>query len=441
MSRTTAVVIGGSMAGLLAARVLSSRFARVVIVERGDLPAGPEVRRPAPQAAHAHVLLAGGLQVMAGLFPDLIDGLRAEGAVDFDVGDAAEWHHFGVCKRRKPLGIGALSMTRPVLEAQVRRRVLALANVQALAGHKATALHCQDGRVAGLQVSAEGGERRLDADLVVDASGRGAVTPQLLAPLGLPAIPESQIKIGVGYATRQYQRTVEPRWEGFLITPTPPETRGGILLKVEGGRWLCTLVGCLGDHPPDDEAGFLSYARGLPSSGLHDMIAASRPLGPILLHKFPSSLRRHCERVTLPAGLVVMGDALASFNPIYGQGMTVAALEAALLGDQLDGARDDLAGFTRRFQRRAARIVDVAWAQATGEDLRYPQVQGARPLALRLVNRYVARVHRASGSDDAAVAAFHRVLHVLAPPTVLFAPRVLLAALRKGAPHKQKTLA
>jgi flavin-dependent dehydrogenase len=426
----TAVVIGGSVAGLLVARVLSRHFARVVVVERGVRPHGPQVRRSVPQGEHLHAMLAGGLQAMERLFPDLREGLRAAGACFADIGDGAEWHHFGVRKRTVRLGIDAALMTRPLLEWEIARRVAALPSVEIAHEQRATRLLLEGGRVRALVMTdAAGAVREIPADLVVDASGRGAAGPGLLAEAGRGVVPEVSTNVRVGYATRMYRRSPRP-WHAFLYTPTPPrETRGAVVFAVEGDRWQLSVAGCVGDYPPTDEHGFRAFAASLPRPEVHEIVASGEPLGPIVPYRFPSSLRRRYERMALPEGFIAVGDALCSFNPIYGQGMTVAALEALALDDELARGRGSL---TRRFQRRAAKIVDLAWNAAIGEDLRYPQVEGPRPWPLRLINRYTARVLRAAGVDDRVATAFYRTLHCLAPPTALLAPGVVLRALRKG---------
>ncbi len=425
------------MAGLLSARVLSERFARVILVERGDLPDGPVPRRAVPQGAHVHGVLAGGLEAMRGLYPELAGALRRDGACFGDLGTTLDWHHFGVRKRQVQVGVEGVLVSRPCLESHVRRLTRALPGVEVRTGCKAIALVAEErgNRVRGLRVAtSEARIEEIEAALVVDASGRGAAAPGLLRPLGVPPAPESQIKMGMGYATRAYRRARGNDFKGAMVTPLPPrETRGAVLFAVEGERWLCTLSGYVGDHPPADEAGYLAFARSLPMPQIYETISQSTPLGDIAVYKFPSSLRRHYERLRLPEGFVVVGDALCSFNPVYGQGMTVAALEALALRDELARTGSGMDGLSRRFQRRAAKIVDVPWSLAAGEDLRYPQVEGPRLPSQRLINRYTARVHRATAVDEVVMTAFLKVMHFLAPPASLFAPRILWRAWRAGA--------
>lgn len=419
--RGHAIVIGASMAGLLAARILADRFGHVTIIERDVLPDGPVPRKAVPQGAHAHGLLARGLAVMTRLFPDLLSDLVAAGVphVDFS---AIGFHQFGVWKRRRRTGIDGVMLTRPFLEWHVRRRVAARRDVTVLAGHRVTSLGTtgHDRRVAGVTAQGPGAEAvALEADFVLDASGRGSRTPAMLQALGLGGPEESTIGVDLAYATRLYRRQGFPgSWKGLLVMPRPPrQRRMGVLLAVEDDRWICTLGGWHGDHPPADERAYLDFARSLPVPELHDVIAASEPLSPIGVYKFPASRRRHYERIALPSGFVVMGDALCSFNPVYGQGMTVSALQADILEAWLHEAP---AASTEVLQRRLAAVVESPWLLAAGEDLRWPATRGPRSLGTTLVNAYIGRLHRAAALDDDVVLAFYRVMHMLEEPATLF---------------------
>jgi 2-polyprenyl-6-methoxyphenol hydroxylase-like FAD-dependent oxidoreductase len=224
----------------------------------------------------------------------------------------------------------------------------------------------------------------------------------------------------------------------LYIIGTPPESRSiGGLFPIEGGRWLVTLAGLLRDYPPDDEAGFLEFARRLPSDELYRVIRDAEPLSDISSHRFPAHLRRRYERLArMPEGLVVMGDALCSFNPIYGQGMTTGALAALALGRCLRAQRRArgpgvIDGLTPMFQAEVADVIDTPWRLATGEDLRFPEVEGERSRALGLMNWYVAQVHALCGYDPEVMARFYRVQHMLTGPRALLHPRIALAVLRR----------
>ncbi len=315
--RHHAVVIGASMAGLLAARALSDHFEQVTIIERDLLIRDAEPRKGVPQGRHVHVLLARGAVVMGKYFPDL----------------------------------------------------------------------------------------------VVEAGGRGSRAPQWLDSLGYGNVQETSVKIDVGYATRIYRCPAQlpAGWKALLIYGRPPgDKRGGIVFPIQDGYWMVTLQGSLRDYPPDDEAGFLEFARSLAQPDLYEAIKDAEPVTPIAMYKYSADRWRHYERMKrLPEGFIIMGDAVCSFNPVYGQGMSVAAIEAQTLDECLREEKfagsNSVAGFTQRFQRAIARDIKTPWLLSTGEDLRYPGAEGNRSLSIRL----------------------------LKPLSTLFRPRIILAVLRR----------
>jgi 2-polyprenyl-6-methoxyphenol hydroxylase-like FAD-dependent oxidoreductase len=432
-----AIVLGGSMAALLAARVLSEQFARVTLVERDLYPVEAEPRKGVPQGRQLHALLAKGLQVLHGFFPDLKDALRAGGAIIGDPGTDLRWHHFGGYKIATPTDMEGVYVSRPFLEGEVRRRVLALPNVTALQNYDVEGLVASGDRTAvtGATVRnrAEDRVEQLAADLVVDATGRGSQAPKWLAALGYAAPDEAQVKVDVGYTTRTYRRDPADRVGCIAAEEAPAGKRFGMAFPAEGDRWIVLQGGLLGDHAPHDEQGFLDFARTLPTLDVYNVIKDAEPLTDFAIHKFPHSRRRYYERLKrVPANFVAVGDAVCSFNPIFGQGMTVAAVEAQQLGTWL---RTDRARDPRRFFKQIAGVVDVPWTLAVGEDFRYPQVTGPKSPGTDLLNAYSARLHRAATHDPVVLTAFLKVAHLLAPPTSLFHPRVVARVLfgrRKG---------
>jgi 2-polyprenyl-6-methoxyphenol hydroxylase-like FAD-dependent oxidoreductase len=439
-----AVVIGGSIAGLLAARALVDHFDRVTIVERDTFPEEPAFRKGVPQGRHVHGLLSGGTERLEQAFPGLRDELIAAGAAYFVVPADALWLGPAGWLRRFPEGLNVLSATRYLIEWAVRRRVAALGRVRFVEEHDAVGLLASpDGAtVRGVRLRARGvaeGIPELTADLVVDASGRDSPTPRWLEELGRTPPRETRIDAFLGYASRLY--APPPDWAGdwraINISPKAPDhTRGGVIVPVEGGRWLVTLLGYSRDYPPTDEEGFLAFARSLRTPVMAEALERARPLGPIYGYQRTENRLRHYEELAdMPERFVVLGDAACCFNPVYGQGMTVAAIAGAVLGACLDHQRrhagDDLTGFGRRFQRALARANGPAWLTATGEDLRFPATEGARPgVVTRIMHRYLDRIIAIAGEDPAANLAFMRVVHMLAPPSTLFQPGVIVSALR-----------
>ena len=434
MSQTRAVVIGGSIAGLAAAGALSRHFGRVTLVERDEYPEQPETRKGTPQARHVHVLLKGGEAALEGIFPGFFDELVARGAQRVDTSGDARWHYFGGWKRRFKSGIEMVSQSRALLEWSLRRRVAALSNTEVVSGD-VLGLVVSEGRVRGVQLrrrGATGDPEALAADFVVDASGRGSRMPHWLESLGVGAPPESEVKVDVGYATRFYKRTSAPRdWTALLCHPRVPDTRCGVLLPVENERWMLTLVGWYGDHPPGDDAEFLEWSHTLAVPDLYEAVKDAEPASEIALHRFPSNRRRHYEQVTrMPDGLAVLGDAACSFNPVYAQGMATASLGAATL-DRLLAEEHGPAqpGFSHRFQERLARVTDSPWLLATGEDFRSPRAEGARPPWTPLLGWYTARVHELTWRDRFAARRFLEVMHLIRPPSALFHPWIAARAI------------
>lgn len=432
-----AIVIGGSIAGLLAARVLSDTFAQVTIIERDQLPEGAEPRKGTPQSRHGHGLLAGGYQIIERLLPGFGDELVANGALPCDVIGNARWYQLGGYKAKFKSGLQGILVSRPVIEMVIRRRVLALPNVRLQeAGVQELLAAADQSRVTGVRL-ADGAE--MLADFVVDASGRGSRAPAWLEALGYAKPVEERVNIHVGYATRIFRRRptdLNGDLAAFITPTAPQETRVGFMVPMEGDRWIISVGGWLGDHPPTDAAGWIEFARSLPAPDIYDVVKDAEPLSEIVVHKIPANIRRRYEGLRRsPAGFVVMGDALCAFNPVYGQGMTVAAFEAQALEELLQ-ADPNLNDLHRHFFARVAKIVDVPWSMATSEDFRYPTIEGKRPAGTALLHRYLKRVHFVARYDEVVCRTFFDVANMIKSPTALFDPKILWRVLTGG----QKTL-
>jgi 2-polyprenyl-6-methoxyphenol hydroxylase-like FAD-dependent oxidoreductase len=433
--RRHAVVIGASMAGLLAARALADAYERVTIVERDALPASGQ-RRAVPQGAHAHVLLASGRLAMEDLLPGITDELVAAGAQSCKAMSEIRFVVGGHEITREAEGGDVLLASRPLIEAHVRRRVRALPRVALRERCEVTELVASpDGpRMRGVRVrdhgNGAGGEDALDADLVVAASGRAGRVPALLEHLGLARPDEDSLRVDLRYVSRRVRPEAGSLDGDKLIAiGARPGLPRGMFLIAQEDHWILTLNGYGARHrPPVDEAGFLEFARSVAPPQVRDAVEAAEPLTEIANHGFPGSRRRRYERLEdLPDGLLTVGDALCSFNPLYGQGMSVAALEAVALRRCLERRAGDLG---RRFLRAAAKVVDPAWDMAIGGDLALPEVEGDRPLGVRLSNAYVERLLRVAERDPVVATAFGDVSDLLKPPTHVMAPRILWRVLR-----------
>lgn len=428
-----AVVIGGSVAGVLAARVLADRYEQVTVIERDTLPEAFEHRRAVPQGLHGHALLARGLEVLEGLLPGVGEEMVEDGAPTLiafnDIYAAGEGYELA----RVPVGRTGITASRPFFEGHMRRRVLALPNVELRERHEALALTATADRerVTGVEVRGDDDhEERLEADLVVAASGRSARVPAWLEDLGYRRPPESTLRIDLTYASRLYRLPPGALTDRIVLAGARPELpRGMGLFAQEGDRWLLTVTGFGDERPPTDPDGFEQFAASVVPPHALAAIREGEPLSEIVAYGFPAHRRRHYERMRrFPAGLLPIGDAICSFNPTYGQGMTVAALEAEALRDCLAGGERRL---HRRYSRVAAKVVDHAWDMATRADLALPTVKGKRTLSTRVALAYTRRLRQTAQADGEVTAAFGRVAGMLEKPTYVMRPSVLRRVLAR----------
>ena len=426
----SAVVVGAGIGGLSMAQVLSCHFDQVTVIERDRLPGRPEARRGVPQGRHVHGLLARGADALDSLFPGLSDELVAAGAPAADWGERGRFTFQGHRHTRGRLGREVISASRPFIEAHVRRRVADNPGVVIVDGCEVHGLvtTADRRRVTGVRVRDRADEDRaitLGCDLVVDCSGRRSRAPSWLQAAGYDQPPVERLQVDVQYSTRQYRLPPEAL-DGdvvSLIYPVPQVPRGGGMFKIEDDRWQVTLYGIAGESPPLDPDEHVPYAAGLVADDIHEAIAAGEPLDDPVAYRFPTSRRVCYERVArLPEGLLVAGDAVACFSPIYGQGMTVAALDAIRLRDLL---ADGTAPSPRAWFLALADIVKVPWELATAADLAFPQIDGHRSLRIRLLNAYMARYHAAAAEDAAVASQFGRVATLMDPPERLLRPRML----------------
>jgi 2-polyprenyl-6-methoxyphenol hydroxylase-like FAD-dependent oxidoreductase len=415
------------MAGLLATRVLSDYYEQVILTERDRLPNMAEQRRGVPQGRHTHGLLASGRQVLEHLFPGVSKQLTDAGAVAGSITRDSHWYCEGGCLARFESGLDGLLMSRPCLESVVRERVRRLRNVRISDDCEVSGLAAtEDGRrVIGIKAHGT----TLAADLVVDATGRGSRSPQWLEAMGYPRPAEETVEIALAYTTRLFRRRPSDLNGdvAVVIPPTPTGKRGGVMLAQEGDRWTVTLISHFGESAPSELKGFIEYARTLPAPYIYEVIHNAVPVSDPASARFPASIRRRYEKLTrFPHGYLVFGDAISSFNPIYGQGMSVAALQAMELQSVLDEGAE---GMARRFFARAAKVVDIPWSIAVGNDLRMREASGPRSAGLNFINWYMSKLHQAAHHDPVPALAFHRVANLLAPPPSVMSPRVALRVL------------
>jgi 2-polyprenyl-6-methoxyphenol hydroxylase-like FAD-dependent oxidoreductase len=436
MSRR-AVVIGAGLAGMLAAAALSTVADEVIVLERDELPDGPEHRRGLPQGRHAHLLMAGGLAAMEDLVPgvSMRKHLLAAGAHEISLSSGmVALTPEGWLRRWRHAGPQMLTCSRALLDWAVRVAVLANTGVE-IRTAQVLELTGSAHRVEGVRISTAAGETDLEADFVIDASGRGSRVVTWLAALGISDVREKTVDAGLVNATRIY-RTPEGA-ESFPLTMMQADPyqsrpgRSGMVLPIEGNRWMVSLAGTRGGQPPSDTEGFLQYIRDLPHPILGRLISGAEPLTDVHVSRSTSNHRRYLEKTRQwPERFVVLGDALAIFNPAYGQGMTVAAMGARNLGREVERHGLTAPGLARRVQRGTARSVDAAWTMAVSQDIWFPETRGGSPnIADRLLTSYTRRMIRTATSSYSTASAIWDVTSMTTGPTRLLRPSTVLATL------------
>jgi 2-polyprenyl-6-methoxyphenol hydroxylase-like FAD-dependent oxidoreductase len=420
-----AVVCGAGMAGLLAARVLSDFYQTVLVVERDKLSDTPDYRRGVPQGRQFHALWSRGAQELEELFPGIRGELVAAGATVCDDGDLSqvsirvsghELNRSG--KFKDPASVVIHLMSRPLLESQVRRRVSALGNVEILDGHDfVEPITPNPQRVTGAHiVDRDGGApQMLEADLVIDVMGRSARTPAFLDALGYGRPTAERSTASANYASLVMR--IPPgilREKMTFVVPEPKRPTGGAFSVYEHDTWILTVARLAHNEPPDDITGMIRMAAQFAPPAVLRALKRAEPLGELAVFRYPGGVWRHYEKMShFPAGLLVFGDAICSTNPIYGQGMTVAALEASVLRECLAGATDGLA---QRFFSAAAEIIGPLWASNQFNDLYLANADPAHAASKEILDFREAVLNAAE--DSAALAEkLYRSMNLVDPPT------------------------
>jgi 2-polyprenyl-6-methoxyphenol hydroxylase-like FAD-dependent oxidoreductase len=367
------------------------------------------------------------------LFPGFTDELVGIGVPIGDFGTSLSWYFNGKMMQKAETGLVCVAAGRPLLESRIRARVRALGNVTFREYTDIIGLLASpdNSRITGVRVQPHGGEEELlSADLVIDTTGRGSRTARWLQELGYPRVPEERVKMDLTYTTLDFHGPLpfDPIGEDIALLPvaTPAIRRGAIFARMPD-RYALSLTGILGDQPPTDLEGFMAYAQSLPVPEVYKAIRDAEPMGVPMSFKFPASVRRRYERLPrVPDGLLAMGDAACVFNPVYGQGMTVAAIGARMLGDHLQGGAPRPAEFFKELSK----IIDAPWDMAAGADLGFPGVQGRRTVKVRMGNLYIPRLQAAAVHDGVLTTAFLRAAGLVDPPQALMRPSIIGRVLR-----------
>lgn len=445
MSTRTAVVCGASMGGLMAAVALASSHDSVTVVERDELPDGVAQRSGVPQGRHLHMLLSAGLRVFEQLLPGLTEELCSRGAPILDTRDLSQAYldingHV-LCRTgavADPDAIRVVLASRVLLESVVRERVRALPNVMILDGHDVVAPTLSGRTVTGVQVGnrTTGRPEELAADLVVDATGRSARTPVFLAANGFGPPAEQTYRVRLSYASQLFRvpsGTVVER--AAVISPTLQRPTGAGMLTNEDDTVIFTLIGIRGYRLPTDLPAVLAGAAEHLPRHLSAALRAAEPLGELHHRQYPTSVwRRYDKLPEFPAGLLVIGDAVCSFNPVYGQGMTSAALQARVLQRVLaDAGRD---GLSRAYFRAVARQIAPIWQANRLNDFAVTPARGwAATRGQRMFTAYTDAYMAAAATDPVLTESFLRVLQGVGSGAMLAAPtrvaRVVAGARRR----------
>ena len=429
-----AVVIGGSLTGLMTARVLAEHFDAVTVLERDHIENRPMLHQSIPQGNHLHGLLLGGQQVMASLYPGFLDKLDTLGAVRCRTGtelvyylpDGKAFSVTGTVREPRDLGFDITCHSRGLLEHCVRQCTLEHTNITFASESTVQGLVYEDGRVCGVRYHQAGEDHTVAADFVVDAGGRRSQAPRWLTELGFRAPEETTIGVDIAYASTKFRVPAEydePERLLIFFGPPPDFPNGGIMEIIEHQTWHVTLVGRFGAYPPHDEAGFLAFAESLYTPKLYHLIKDAERVTDITYYRFPTSIQRHYERLTtFPNGFLVLGDAISSFNPVYGQGMSSAALQVQalqqLLTERTTGAQG-LVGLAQSFFPQAAEIIVTPWTLAANQDLAYPRMQGERPPDLEERTQYFMDVDALTAEDNEVYRLLFEVLNLAKPLSVL----------------------
>jgi 2-polyprenyl-6-methoxyphenol hydroxylase-like FAD-dependent oxidoreductase len=444
-----AIVLGASIAGLWTARALIDHFDEVLLLERDHLPEGPEFRSGAPQVRQFHTLLQSGLQQMRIWFPGLEQELIAAGAVPYDIVGDIHMRMRGRWHPRFPSGWILLSCSRLLLESAIRRRLRQNPCIRFVEGVEVVGLQTdeQKRRVTGVHIrnrrsgSAHGeGEPVYSADLVVDALGRRSQTPEWLVELGYASPRESEVDSFLGYVTRKYKRKANIPM--LLIGATAPhDPYGGLVFPEEDDTMVAMIAGFNKYYPPTDPEEFDGFVGKLGpefQEALKDAEPLSQPYG----YRGTSSRWRHYEQLERwPERFVVLGDAFCGFNPIYGQGMSVAAMSAVALAEQVRRSHGNLDGVARSTLREIGRITDAIWLLATSADLEWPGTEGGTTgngPADRFGRWYISEMLDAMEFDRTVRLEFLSVNQLIKPGKALFAPGVFLRVMRQSLLKKSR---
>ncbi len=420
-----AIVIGGSIAGLCTAQVLSKHFDKVTILERDSYPSEPATRSGVPQSRHVHVLLTGGALALEKLFPGFNKELIAAGITSFDWIADSKLRFFGEWLPRKRSGLVGYSVSRRWLEHYLRQKLIANPKIDLVEGIRVKQLLTENGKVKGIETSKG---IPLLANWVVDASGRDSQAPTWLETLGYAKPEKTVVNSRLGYASCRYTPPANTSFDWQVVhrnTCPPHDARAGVIFTEEDGNWVVTLAGAKGDYPPTDEKGFKGFIRSL-GPEFYKLLEGAKPLTNISGYRKTANRQWHYERLNVwPDGFIVTGDSVCAFNPVYGQGMSACALAALELDKILTSAKGNYVGKAKLFQKRLAKVIAPIWLLATGEDFRWLEGQAKRIPSVRFSHWYISQLGKAMPTSAYLTKSFIEVTQLAKPLPALFHPAVI----------------
>lgn len=432
-----AIILGASIAGILSAKALSPYFDEIILLERDELPTQPAHRSGTAQAQHAHILLRRGLLGLEKIFPRFAATLSSAGGVLTNA--TQDWYTLFPMGAfpNFPSTFEFVCASRPLLEHTLRSMLLAqCSNVSIRANCNVTGVTLSESMLPSVTVTTDNVHENLPASLVIDSTGRNSHAPNWLNQQSFGTVKQIQVKPYLGYATRIYSNVHMP--DGVRATVVmakdPEMTRGGVLFPIENGQYICTLYGFSQDYPPTMEAEFLNFAKSLRSDIIYKAIVQATPETELKAFvKKESTFHLYAQQGAWPKGFLVTGDAVCSFNPIYGQGITAALLATEALGRHFAGNDPSTTEFAKLAQRKIVQAFRAPWTISTNEDLRWPATTGMKNGSLlKAMHQFSNLIGKAATRDEKVAYAYIDVLHMTASPTALLTPMMLARILKSG---------
>ena len=422
-----AIVIGGSIAGLLTARVLSDHFEEVLLIEKDNYTDTDQVRKGTPQANHLHLLLVKGKEILLDFFPELEGELVKNGANKIDFLNDGRFYLPSGWAQKFESGVVTFTCTRTLLEKTIRHQVQKISKIKIHENKTISSFVLENPNKISLTTTKN---EKIHADLIVDCTGRNTRTPDWLEKINYPKLTETRVDSFVGYATRRYipSKNVKREWKMLAILNNPTTNpRLGSIYPIEDGKWLVFLSGIGKVYPPTEENGFLEFAKSLESKELYDAMKDATPDSEIYGYQVKGSRRYHCESMSRwPENFIMLGDAVAVFNPFYGQGITSAALGVKLLDNMLRNKNFNK-NFTKKFQKKLSKTISLPWILGTSEDLRWPTTVGKKPNTItKFVQNHAQKVLLLGPKSKLATKSFLQMMHMIKSPIIIFHPKILL---------------